>query len=191
MNWLFDSDGFVPRAYCGNWTILLICLYITPNVIIALCYWWIPFNGLLYWRGHREGLGKHKKLLIWYAAFIFWCGMTHFFDVIIFKWAVYNLNIVALNIAAVFSLKAAWHTRAFLRDAIKLPSRKELHDAVDRLSAEKINREADTKEKDILIKDQRASIARLTEIIETQVWIVDKDLALKELASMLERMKGQ
>jgi len=189
MDWLFSTDGFVPRSYCGNWSNIKVIFYIVPNIVIALCYWWIPINGLIYWKGHRAGLGKHTRLLLWYAAFIFWCGVTHFFDVLIFKWAAYNLNIVALNIAAAFSVKAAWHTRAFVKDAVKLPSREELHAALDNLSAQKAMKEVAFLEKEEFIKEQTKTIIRLKDMIEQKAWIHAKDETLRELNGILERMK--
>jgi hypothetical protein len=189
MSWFLNTSWYVPRVSCGQWTPLLVVLYVMPSVIIALASWWIPFTGILYWKEHREGIGQYKNLLLWYAAFIFVGGTTHLFDILVFKWPYYNLSIVFLNVAAILSLKAAWHTRSFVQDTVKLPSRRELHDAINNYTAEKALREIELIEKTNMIQELKASIARLNDMIETRMWIDDRDKALQELTRMLEQMR--
>lgn len=165
-------------------------LVIVSNIIITVCYWWIPLTGIWYWKTHRDGLGKHKNLLLWFTGFIFAHGMTRVFYVLSYYYGVYDIHVGFLVVTAVLSMKVAFHARTFMQDMVKLPSRTELHFALTRATEEQAGRLLEIEEKKQLIQEQERSIGNLRNMIETRMWIDDKDKALEELNKMMERMRA-
>lgn len=97
---LFDHEGFVPRAACGNWTDKEIMLHNLTDAAIAICYIAIPTMLLIFARKKRKEKGY--TLIVLFAAFIFWCGMTHVCDFLAFYWPAYRLfGVVKLITAAI------------------------------------------------------------------------------------------
>jgi len=190
MQWIFDSSDFVTRAQCGpGWSPALKVLYIIPNVIIALCYWWIPVCGLYYWRKRREGIERQSGVLMLFVLFIFFCGVTHFLDVTVFGWAPYRFYTLVLDITAVISVAAALKVRPFMLELLRLPSRQQIHDLNDHLQAEMIQKELAA----LVLQKKNETLAvqvqHLEQMLRTQIWLFDKDKTLRELTEIVAALK--
>lgn len=84
----FDPTGFPPRKECGpGWSPVLVSLHAISDLMIWLAYVSIPLVLMYFTR--RRGV-PHPRLLALFAAFILFCGFTHFVDALIFEWPVYR-----------------------------------------------------------------------------------------------------
>ena len=98
---LFDTDGFVPRKTCGDWTTGLIWLHRGSDLLIWLAYLSIPVV-LGFFGRQRRGLPFHH--LFWlFGAFILACGFTHFLDALMFDYPAYRLGGLLKFVTAVVS----------------------------------------------------------------------------------------
>lgn len=80
----FSASGLMPHGYCFLWNPELIGLHLFADVLIATAYFSIPLT-LLYFTRQRQDL-PYKWVLWLFAAFITFCGMTHFFG----AWTLFN-----------------------------------------------------------------------------------------------------
>ena len=110
--WLASTDGFVPRKVCGAWSPGLIWLHAGSDILIWLAYVSIPL-ALVYFARWR-GLGRLKRIVWLFAAFILCCGFTHLIEALIFEKPLYHLSGVMKAITAVVS----WATVLALIPAI-------------------------------------------------------------------------
>jgi chemotaxis family two-component system sensor kinase Cph1 len=85
---LFDTSGFMPRWYCGDWTRAHGYLHVVSDSLIWGAYTAIPIV-LAYFVIRRRDVPLNK--LFWlFAAFIFFCGTTHLVDAMMFYWPAYR-----------------------------------------------------------------------------------------------------
>ena len=108
---LTDSDGFVPRRLCGEWTDGLVLLHTGSDLFIWLAYLSIPLVlGFFATRGRVPFHG-----LFWlFGAFILACGFTHFFEVVMFYSPMYRLSGLVKLVTALVS----WATVIALLSAV-------------------------------------------------------------------------
>lgn len=86
---LLDPTGFPARWYCGQWSAGLGWLHILSDVTIWLCYMLIPVLFLVFIRRRRDI--KLPAVSWLFAGFIFFCGMVHLVESVIFWFPVYRL----------------------------------------------------------------------------------------------------
>jgi PAS domain S-box-containing protein len=101
---LFDSTSFMPRRYCGDWSMELIWLHIGSDVLIWLAYLTIPIV-LLYFAHRRRDL-PFPWMFWMFAAFIISCGFTHFLEAAAFYWPAYRL----MGVLKFFTAAVSWAT---------------------------------------------------------------------------------
>jgi PAS domain S-box-containing protein len=100
LNSIFDTSDFTPRRQCGNWSAELVRLHNVSDALIWLAYLAIPIV-LLYMTRRRRDL-PFPAIFVLFAAFIVFCGSTHFFEVVVFYWPAYRLiGLVKLATAVV------------------------------------------------------------------------------------------
>lgn len=75
------SDHFMPHGVCVEWRKDLLAIHIIGNAIVAFSYFAIPVYLGLMLRNNSEYLFD-KKIVAGFAVFIFFCGMTHVFQII-------------------------------------------------------------------------------------------------------------
>ena len=85
---LFDPAGFPARWNCGKWSSFLGWVHITSDILIWLAYFSIPAI-ILYYTVSREKV-NFPSLYYLFAAFIFFCGLTHLNEAIIFWNPIYR-----------------------------------------------------------------------------------------------------
>ncbi|MCB9191948.1 MAG: HAMP domain-containing histidine kinase [Flavobacteriales bacterium] len=100
---LGNSDAFMPRWVCGDWSELHGWMYIISDLIIFLAYMAIPITMLVFVRKRWHDV-PFKPVFWLYILFIMLCGFTHLIDAIIFYIPVYRLNALVLLLTAVVSM---------------------------------------------------------------------------------------
>lgn len=75
------ADHFMPHGQCVMWRKDLLSLFVVGNVLVALAYFAIPIYLGLMLRNDSEYLFS-TKIMAGFAVFIFFCGMTHVFQVV-------------------------------------------------------------------------------------------------------------
>ena len=89
--WVLDTDPFTPRSACGSgWTPAEIALAEWGNGMVAAAYLGIGLVlGFVWWKRRRDV--PRPEFLALFGAFIFLCGVTHVYDVVVFWWPAYRL----------------------------------------------------------------------------------------------------
>ena len=87
---VFSSEGFMPRWECGDWSSAHGWLHILSDAAIFGAYLAIPcVLGFFLWK--RRDI-PFPGILVLFAAFILFCGMTHLLDAIIFFDPMYRFS---------------------------------------------------------------------------------------------------
>lgn len=83
MNEFFElifSDQFMPHGYCFLWRPELVWLHALSDLVIALSYFAIPITIFIIVRKRKSAIP-----FVWvfwmFATFIFFCGLTHVFEI--------------------------------------------------------------------------------------------------------------
>lgn len=193
MNWLTDTRPFLPRASCGNgWDSFQITWYVVSELMIILAYMWIPAAALLALYRYRAKLHRMdmRRLYYLFGAFIFLCGVTHLTNVFVFRWAAYRLYTLLTMLAGLVSLAAARYTWPVLRMEFERPLREELIDARTIAQEELLRRSILEKELSLRNVQLTKDVNRLTEIIETSVWVHDREKVIAEMAATITRIRN-
>ncbi len=128
---LFATDQWPARWHCGNWSAFHGWLYILSDICIWVAYFLIPIIILNYVSKKRSGI-KFQKIYLLFAAFILFCGMTHFLDAVMFWIPVYRINALVRLITAVVSLLTVYYLIKILPVAFRLKTTEELEKEVTR-----------------------------------------------------------
>ena len=120
-----------PRWHCGNWTSFHGWLYILSDLTIWVAYFLIPLIILNYLGKKKNGV-KFQKVYLLFAAFILFCGMTHFLDAMMFWIPMYRLNALVRFITGVVSMLTVYYLFKILPQAFREKSNMELEREVAR-----------------------------------------------------------
>ncbi len=192
MSWLFDTDPFTRRWDCGTgWEPWLAWLYIIAQAAIMFAYWFIPACATYYIVKRTRKVGKFhtKKIVFLFASFIFMCGVTHMTEVLVFRWPAYRFYTVLIALTAVISLVAAWHTPGAVRFELKRPTVEEWNKVVDALNLRILEEGAVRAKLEQDKMDMRQEIHKLAGIIQTEVWLSDKKMAIDEMQKSLATLR--
>jgi hypothetical protein len=133
ISWLFDSSLFLTRDHCGpGWTHSIQVAYMIANSVIAISYFAIPVEFAILYRSKRQELPQPQVLLL-VIGFIFFCGLTHASDVLVFYWAPYRFYTAIFLITALLSLGTALYIPSAIRKIVLLPGREFVHNLNDEL----------------------------------------------------------
>ncbi|MGB0166478.1 MAG: hypothetical protein ACPF8V_06445 [Luteibaculum sp.] len=108
---LLNTDSWPPRWLCGTWSDFHGWLYIASDMITWLAYFIIPV--ILIWFVQKRPHIPFLPVVWLFAIFIILCGLTHFFDVLMFWWPAYRLNALVRFFTAVISIFTVF---ALIRD---------------------------------------------------------------------------
>jgi len=138
---LFDTTGFMPRAFCGaGWTPEKIWWDNFANLLIFWAYVAIPVVLFVMFARVRKVLPEPEKgshgtdewgrlveihplrgfpswVLVAFGVFILSCGIGHYWEVLVFRKPMYNLYIawsVLTGVASWIALAGAWQTAKWL-----------------------------------------------------------------------------
>lgn len=116
---LFDTEGFPPRWYCGDWPTYLGWMHIIADVTIFLAYAAIPVSlAVVVYR--RRDL-PHARVWVLFAAFILSCGITHLIEASLFYQPWYRLSALFKVITATVSVATAFVLARSLPSILAMP----------------------------------------------------------------------
>lgn len=97
---LFSAD-FMPHGHCYFWRPEIVWMHVISDVVTGVAYYSIPLM-LVYFIRKRRDVPFHWLFGL-FAAFIFWCGTTHFMDVLTLWVPVYRLDGLVRVVTAAIS----------------------------------------------------------------------------------------
>ncbi len=138
---LLETANFPPRWHCGEWTEFHGWLYIGSNLAVWSAYFAIPLIMLYFFVRKRSDI-PFPQVVVWFVAFILFCGLTHLVDAIIFWQPVYRLNALLLFGTGVVSWSTAFGLIRVLPKAMEFKSPEALQQIINEQTAElrEINR---------------------------------------------------
>jgi signal transduction histidine kinase len=129
-----STEGFMPHGHCYLWTPSLLWTFVLAEGVIVLSYFSIPV-GLMYFLDRRKDL-QFGWVVVLFSLFIFACGTTHLMGI----WTIWHPDYwldAALRVAtAAISVVTAILLWPLIPKALKLPSTKQLEEAIRQLQDE-------------------------------------------------------
>lgn len=184
MEWLFETNVYVPRSQCGEWPTWMVVLFVTSNIIIGLSYFAIPTIILWLYKRSKTNIPR-SWMMPFFACFIFFCGTTHIVDAIIFKWPIYRVLLISEIMTAIISTITAILLPKVVLYVSKLKSVEELSAALKSTEEERDKR----KEMESNVREANHRLAnevqRLMNIIATQGWISQKQMDLDSMKKVI------
>lgn len=123
---LLNTDGFMPRWGCGEWTDAHGWLHIVSDTLVFAAYFAIP---VALW--YFVALKKHQvpfTMLFWlFGAFILSCGFTHLIDASLFWHPWYRLSGLMKLVTALVSWATVLTMLRIMPRALALPGLEELN----------------------------------------------------------------
>lgn len=119
---LWKAD-FMPHGHCFFWRSDILWLHVLSDVLIGIAYFSIPLM-LLYFRKKRKDL-PYPWMFGLFAAFIFWCGTTHFMNIVTLWIPIYRAEGIVKLITAGISVWTAILLFPLIPQALSLRSQKE------------------------------------------------------------------
>ncbi|MFM1874789.1 MAG: hypothetical protein RL266_526 [Bacteroidota bacterium] len=136
---LLNSEAFMPRWVCGEWSELHGWMYIISDLVIFFAYMAIPVAMFIFVRKRWNDV-PFKAVFWLFIAFISLCGTTHLIDAIIFYVPLYRFNALVLLITAVVSMVTVVAIASVLPEALAYKSPLELERIVDQKTDELTSR---------------------------------------------------
>lgn len=91
--WVMSVD-FIPRGECVRWEPAVLAARIAGDGMTALAYFTIPVILRAYRRNRANTSLMPANIVFGFEMFIFFCGLTHVFDIILIWWPVYRLDAI-------------------------------------------------------------------------------------------------
>ncbi len=126
----FSTSNFMPHGHCYLWKPEILWLHLLSDLAIGLSYFSIPVG--LYYLLHKRRDISYRWLFKLFAAFILFCGTTHFIAIVAIWNPIYQIEGLAKAATAIVSAITAICLFPALPRLLALRSPEEL---------EKINRE--------------------------------------------------
>lgn len=128
---LVDTADFPARWHCGEWSDFHGWLYIISDLLIWAAYFAIPLL-IIWFITHKKHKLRFNRIYLLFAAFILFCGVTHFLDAVIFWNPVYRLSALARLATAIVSWATVFALIRLLPKAFSLKSPDELEAEVEK-----------------------------------------------------------
>jgi signal transduction histidine kinase len=126
----FSEPGFMPHGHCYLWTPDVLWVHVGSDALIAAAYFSIPVALVMLVR-RREDLVFNWMFLL-FGAFIFFCGLTHVFNIWTTWYPVYRLEGFVKLVTGVVSAATALLVWPLLPRVLRIPSAGQLHEANER-----------------------------------------------------------
>ncbi len=139
---LLSAALWPARWYCGTWTDFHGWLYILSSLVICSAYFLIPIS-LFYVLIKRKKDLPFPHLFTLFSLFILSCGITHFFDAIVFWVPLYRLHALFLFITAVVSSITVVYLYKVLPYALTFTSPQQLEKVVEQRTQELAKKNSD------------------------------------------------
>ena len=90
-DWLqqFVNPAFMPHGHCYLWRADILWTHVISDAAIGISYYLIPVVlGIIIYK--RQGKLPHKEIFALFIAFIFFCGTTHFVQIYVTWYPLYE-----------------------------------------------------------------------------------------------------
>ena len=156
---LFSSD-FMPHGMCYFWDPKVLWLNVSADVVIALCYYAIPFLLFRFARQRRDI--TFKWIFVAFGMFILACGTTHVIGVITVWNPVYRLEGAVKLVTALASVATLVMLVPLLPTLVGIPTSDQLKGVNRLLAAEIEERRAAEEQVRQINEDLEERVARRT-----------------------------
>jgi PAS domain S-box-containing protein len=154
---MIDSASYMAHGYCLLWKPWLVTLHAASDFLIFAAYFAIPV-AIWVFVTKRPNI-EMKGLARLFAAFILWCGLTHFINLVTSWWPIYEFQGLVKAITAGISVATAVVIFPLIPKALAIPSPNELQLA----NADLANEVAAHKRTLAELQQARASLERRVE----------------------------
>ena len=104
-SFLYNQD-FMPHGHCYFWQPKILWMHVASDIIIAVAYYAIPIIlGIFLYK--RKTSMPFPELIALFVAFIFMCGTTHLFAIVVTWYPAYELQGYIKSITALISIATA------------------------------------------------------------------------------------
>ncbi|MDB5258334.1 MAG: barA [Chitinophagaceae bacterium] len=139
---LLSAALWPARWYCGTWTDFHGWLYILSSLVICSAYFLIPVSLFYVVIKRRKDL-PFAHLFTLFSLFILSCGITHFFDAMVFWVPLYRLHALFLFVTAVVSSITVVYLYKVLPYALTFTSPQQLEKVVQQRTLELAQKNSD------------------------------------------------
>lgn len=150
---LLNTDGFMPRWECGEWTEPHGWLHIVSDLMIFGAYFAIPL-ALWYFIAIKKHQVPFSLLFVLFGSFILSCGVTHLIDATLFWQPWYRLSGIIKLVTALVSWTTVLVLFRLLPRALALPGVEQLN---KQLHAEMEQRRQAEDEREKMLVSERAA----------------------------------
>lgn len=192
---MIEQAAYMAHGYCLLWKPWLVSLHAGSDVLIAAAYFAIPVAIWIFMR-KRPDL-ELKSLAHLFAAFIFWCGMTHVLNIVTLWYPIYETQGVVKGITAVVSVATAILIFPLIPRALAIPSPRQLQGEVQRhrtTLAELERTKADLEQRvDARTRELREATERFRSLFHrapVAMVMVDRQGQLQEMNEAAENLFG-
>ena len=172
-------QNFMPHGHCYLWQFDILLMHVVGDGLISLSYFAIP---IVLWRFQLKTKHTSKKLqlvLIGFAAFIVFCGITHAFSIFTTWVPLYFTEGILKSLTALVSILTAIYCWILLPDILKIPSSSQLRTVNDELKL--LNRDLEDK-----VNDSTKNLRIANEAMEQE--ILERSKLLEQLTYIQETM---
>ena len=179
----FFQNTFMPHGYCISWQPDILWLNVISDLLIATAYFSIPVALLIYVNKKKDI--QFKGLLILFALFILFCGLTHLLSVYNMWHGAYALHGLVKAATAIVSLLTAYVAFNKLEAALAIPSRKEFEQALEDAATEKLKAE-----KLEILRNTQEVFKLATELMPSGLLVIDDQQSIVMTNAALCRIFG-
>lgn len=172
-DWLLDTGNFLPRARCGDWPTWLIITSQVSDCIVFLAY---SVIAVVLWYGWRIGRKKHGVPSLWvmlaFASFIFFCGVGHLWNALVFWYPAYRLYIFWDVLRAISTVAMAGAMIPVMNTILSYPTHEEFKaqaEAAIKAKAEVVTLAAETERLRALAQKKLDELQAVAGRLESQV----------------------
>ncbi|NCA24523.1 MAG: PAS domain S-box protein, partial [Betaproteobacteria bacterium] len=177
-------QGYLPHGYCFTWTPALLWSMVTADAVVALSYFSIPAVIVAFLR--RRPDVPYRWVAVLFSVFIFACGTTHVMDIWTIWTPDYGLHAVTKMFTAVVSVATAVGLWPLLPKILKIPSVKQLQDAISALESEVAKRKTAEEH----LADTEQSLSATLDLIGAGFITIDADGRILRMNPVAERITG-
>lgn len=149
----------MPHGYCFLWRKDLLSMMVVGNFLTAVSYALIPFS-LVYIVRKRKDL-KFDSIFLLFAAFIAFCGITHFMEIVNIWQGYYFLQGVMQLTTGLVSALTAWTLWQLMPKILTIPSREALNAQNEQLNKAHAELESANRDLEQKVKDRTESLQKL------------------------------
>lgn len=187
MDWitnLLGRQGYLPHGYCFTWDPGLLWAMVSADALIAASYFSIPITLVAFVR--RRPHAQFNGIAWLFSMFIAACGLTHVMGVWTIWQPAYELETAIKWLTALVSLATAVAAWRLMPAALKIPSARQLEDAIAALKVEVVQRR---QAQDRLAGAQQALLLSLSSV-EAGYLAVDDAGRVTDLNATAEALFG-